>query len=349
MKCCIALSIDWEGLGTDSCDLRALVNFQDRVERELKRPLAITHFVDPNYFFSGFGLAAKNFLKERDQGGFEIGLHLHPHHNFVRSVGISPKDALRFSDTCVLSEPLLGRGHESLLTNYRADELLAMVKGGKDVLSAELSQPVHSFRAGGWTVDPVVLGFLERFGFLNDSSMTDFMSLNHSCWERSNLQRYIEMIWGSGQKVWGEIDSPFFAVDIFPDEFCPESKFVEVPNSLASVEYWSADRLWPATVFEERASEEGCNKYITLTAHQEGFARQSSKMHLALVDLHESATRLGYELEFKTVSEIGDSFLSSQIGKSIVEIDDKELLQLNVRDQSGLAPSNDFIAEAEPA
>ncbi|MBA3398018.1 MAG: hypothetical protein H0T89_35665 [Deltaproteobacteria bacterium] len=233
----IAVSNDWDD--PDNAD--PMLERQERLHARHPH-LVMTHFVGP-YTFTDPAItpARRQRLVQwvtnlRDTEGDEIGLHVHPYCNFVRTAGVtcrtSPSFAYANGDTS---------GYTVILASYTRAELEKLFVRAADLFEQNgLGRPT-SFRAGGWTADTNVLQALGTAGHVADSSGCNWSRLEEWA-DNSGAALYA---WN--RENWAAIDAtsqPYYpsTTDILADA-APHIPVLEVPNNGLLVDYVSGAEM----------------------------------------------------------------------------------------------------------
>ncbi len=227
----VAVSNDWDD--PDHPD--------DKIERQerlhARHPsLIVTHFVGPYTFTDPSVSAARrkfhvDWLKKYEaQEGDEIGLHVHPWCNFVRTAGVtcrtSPSFAYANGDTS---------GYTVRLESYTKAELEKLfIKSNELFVANGLPKPT-SFRAGGWTANTNVLAALGTAGHVVDSSGCNWSRLEE--WQNhagAGLYDWNRTHWSAID----ETSQPYYPAedDILADR-APHLPILEVPDNGLLVDY----------------------------------------------------------------------------------------------------------------
>jgi hypothetical protein len=181
----------------------------------------------------------------RDTEGDEIGLHVHPYCNFIRTAGVTCRTAPSFAyasgDTT---------GYTVILASYTQAELEKIFARAAELFEQNgLGRPT-SFRAGGWTASVGVLKALATAGHVADTSACNWARLEE--WQNhAGADLYA---WN--QEHWASIDAtsqPYYpsTTDLLADA-APHLSVLEVPDNGLLVDYVSGaemiemlDQNWP--------------------------------------------------------------------------------------------------------
>ncbi|MBA3819560.1 MAG: hypothetical protein H0X17_11755 [Deltaproteobacteria bacterium] len=242
----VVVSNDWDD--PDNGD--AMLERQERLHA--RHPdLLLTHFVGPYTFTDPtMTTARKQRLVDwvtnlRDTQGDEIGLHVHPYCNFVRTAGVTCRTAPSFAyangDTT---------GYTVILASYTQPELEKIFARAATLFEENgLGRPT-SFRAGGWTASVEVLSALATAGHVADTSACNWARLEE--WKNNAGAS----LYPWNQEQWSSIDEtsqPYYpsTTDIQADA-APHLPILEVPDNGLLVDYVTSaemiemlDKNWP--------------------------------------------------------------------------------------------------------
>ncbi len=198
--------------------------------------LVITHFVGPYTFTDPAVTPARRKLlvdwvkKLAATQGDEIGLHVHPWCNFVRTAGVACRTSPSFAHAS--GDPT---GYTVHLDAYTQPELEKLfVKANELFVANGLPKPT-SFRAGGWTAETNVLAALSTAGHVVDSSGCNWSKL-----EEWKLHAGADLYpWN--KEHWSAIDEtsqPYYpAADDMLADRAPHLPILEVPDNGLLVDY----------------------------------------------------------------------------------------------------------------
>jgi uncharacterized membrane protein len=162
----VSWTIDWEGWDVSDAELNDIAGISDKYK------MPITHFFNPRIYiksqYTMWGVSTQradyltNWVKgRRANNGDEIGLHLHLYEDFLKEIGITPKE----------DQKIIGIDrNETLLSAYSLEDLNKIFSWSIDMFAAKgLGQPV-SFRSGAWISSVDVLQAAYNAGIKVDSS-----------------------------------------------------------------------------------------------------------------------------------------------------------------------------------
>ncbi|MBA2540064.1 MAG: hypothetical protein H0V17_10555 [Deltaproteobacteria bacterium] len=232
----VAVSNDWDD--PDNGD--PMLERQERLHARHPE-LVITHFVGP-YTFTDPSVSAtrRQFLVDwvtgmaRDHGD-EIGLHVHPWCNFVRSAGVTCRTSPSFAKATDTT------GYTVILASYTKPELEKLFRHATTLFQANGLPRPTSFRAGGWTASVDVLEALSVAGHVTDSSGCNWARIEE--WE--NHPGADLFPWN--REHWSSIDDtsqPYYpSADDLQADAAPHLPILEVPDNGALVDYVSAAEM----------------------------------------------------------------------------------------------------------
>ncbi len=171
----LVISVDWEGEEIAERDIRTMEEFRAR-HPEVK----LVHFFNAAYYTAPGADATEINAKVRRVilAQDEVGLHIHGWQDlFERAFAAKGLKNSRYIDTDGWSgqDPIPGQrvGHDIPIEQYSVAELEAVIAYSIDIFRQNgFTEPIRSFRAGGWQAGPNVLKAIERQGFTLDSSAT---------------------------------------------------------------------------------------------------------------------------------------------------------------------------------
>jgi hypothetical protein len=243
----VAVSNDWDNADNGDAMLERQVRLHARHPN-----LVLTHFVGP-YTFTDPAVSEtrRRFLVDwvtalRDREGDEIGLHVHPYCNFVRTAGVTCRTAPSFARASDAT------GYTVILSSYTEAELERIFAKATELFEQHGLGTPTSFRAGGWTAQLHVLKALVSAGHVADSSACNWARLEE--WEHvAGAQLFA---WN--REHWATIDDtsqPYYpsTTDILSSAG-PTLPILEVPDNGALVDYVSAAEMidmfrrnWPGS------------------------------------------------------------------------------------------------------
>jgi hypothetical protein len=198
--------------------------------------MRFTHFVGP-YTYTDPALdparrtAITTWVKDAQQKGDEIGLHIHPYCNFVTRANV----------TCVTDQSTVyatdATGYTIKVAAYDEPTFGKLLDAADALFIANgLGKPV-TFRAGGWTADLTTVKALASHGYVADSSALNWARLEE--WQhqgtgelyRWNMSHWLPM---------GDTSQPYYpsATDVLTPSANPLT-ILEVPDNGIMADYAS--------------------------------------------------------------------------------------------------------------
>ena len=165
----VAITVDWEGAYLSADGLDALDAFRSTYPQ-----IPVTHFVSAGYFTKPqVDPAIVETLKQETSGhGDQVALHLHLWESLARASGVTPKLSPSFF-TGTDKRTDIGDGDAGFdidIDAYTSQELRALVRTSRDLLTKAGFPPTPAFRAGGFLGTPRMLQAIRDEGFTADSS-----------------------------------------------------------------------------------------------------------------------------------------------------------------------------------
>uniref|UniRef100_A0A832DUR6 Uncharacterized protein n=1 Tax=candidate division WWE3 bacterium TaxID=2053526 RepID=A0A832DUR6_UNCKA len=158
----VAWTLDWEGYDVPQ-------NYLNMIEEiSQNHGVPITHFFNPRLYTSPDISAAQaqyltDWVKNRENQGDVIGLHLHMFPDLVSAAGVAPRTSPNWGSWKT-------DGYDVLTSAYTYEETVKLLDWSKGTFARKgLGIPVM-FRAGGWFADEETLQALAETGFALDSS-----------------------------------------------------------------------------------------------------------------------------------------------------------------------------------
>ena len=277
------ISVDWEGRNLDHANLEAIRRFAAELP-----DVPLTHFLNAAYFTKANADSAaaeqiRSVLRPID----EAGLHVHCWRSLVEAARVSFRRGPTFWGARYPLVPIDGDiGHEVELEAYSVDEICAIVRRSRELLTRNGFSIGPWFRAGGWIAGDHVLQALVKEGFTVDSSATD--AVWHDEVKRAALPARIKQLWPSVTKE----SAPFVITTA-------SGTILEMPDTGALADYTTADEI-RGYVEAGVARFDDVDLFLHIGFHQETAAEYVDRVITAVQD---ARRRFGDRLVIERLSD----------------------------------------------
>lgn len=234
----VLMTTDWDY----SDPSQQALDRQDRMH-ELFPDLKITHFVGPYTFTDPEVMPARAdelaawVIRQRDEHGDEIALHIHPWCNFVEDAGLP---CITDQSTVYANGDLTG--YTIKVSAYGETDFATLLQHADDLFTAHgLGKPT-TFRAGGWTASIETFRALADTGYIADTSALNWAKIEE--WADNGTSGEL---WHWTMTNWAPINDtsqPYYPnQDDAVGTADPTLPMLEVPDNGAMADYVSTDEM----------------------------------------------------------------------------------------------------------